>query len=170
MKLLIAMALIAPLLLHNANAEDLYKVGDTGPTGGLVIYSPKEGSAVEAAEYDVASEDSYADKWRSAIKLSWYDAMGRSWALSNKHNWRLPTVKELKALKALEDQGLVTNMKTTWYWTADNAPTTKGSWYSKAFAFLSEEELDGRSNVQSFPAIGGLEMRIRLVRNILYHR
>lgn len=169
-KRLIAATFIAAFLLNNVNADTdtSYEVGDTGPTGGLILSESYMGSPVEAAEFDTASEDSYVTRWQKGVKLSWFDAMGRFWALSETHNWRLPTESEIKTLRRLEvEEGLVTNMEHSMYWTGDNLLNFEGEWKCKAFYFKTEEELNGQSDVVFYPASNSPKVRIRLVRNII---
>jgi len=94
----------------NSYAENKYKVGDIGPSGGYVFY--------DKGEYTDGWRYLEANKRDAQAKMTWDNAKDIGKYCSNAHNWRLPTKTELNLMyENLHKKGLG-GFSWLWYWSS----------------------------------------------------
>lgn len=164
--------ILCSLAFHSVNANELfppsdepdteyqhpYKVGDIGPSGGLVLSVSTFGNVgVEAAPYDMekAGHNYGPNSWSEL--LTWQEATGYLsyyWTHNDHQDWRLPSINELITLHSLQKEGLETNMDEMWYWSSSEFSTTPDNVrHSYIYSFYSDEDMKDDPRKSSLPII-----------------
>jgi hypothetical protein len=88
-------------------AEKVYKIGDTGPAGGIVFYT--EGGGTSGME---ASRLLGSYNWEEALKVA------KSFDGGGKNDWRLPTADELNLVYENVHKAKVADFGKLTYWSS----------------------------------------------------
>ncbi|MDR2500666.1 MAG: DUF1566 domain-containing protein [Treponema sp.] len=87
-----------------------YKIGDTGPGGGMVFYVEGKGGM----EVSISLGN---HTWNDAINVA------KNYRGGGKSDWRLPSLEELNLIYVnLQKAGLV-NFPSGWYWSSSQSST-----------------------------------------------
>ena len=154
-------------LLMAGEIDYKYKVGDTGPNGGFIVYvSAFEGRYVEMESRDVSQDYPFEDSEYGKL-ATWFTGMTMDWDVDNLYTWRLPSLHELEELKYLEDSGTSTKIRELRYWTNENRQDENGTWMATSYSFQKPKDLKGNPRIMTHGAFGNRAMRLRLARNLV---
>lgn len=151
---------------------DKYRVGDKGPSGGLVL-SILGNSGVEAAPFDL--DDYYPE--HPEFELTWVEAkeyLRNHWDHNQHLDWRLPSIAELMRIKDLQDSGLETNMKESLYWSDTTFYNEDDEKSAYIYSFYPDEYPQVDSWVKSRPlfeyrpVFAGYKLSTRPVRRFTW--
>ena len=160
--------------LRPTQLANKYKVGDMGPSGGLVLSVSIFGnSGVEAAPFDL--DDYYTE--HPEFDLTWFEAkehLENHWDHNQHLDWRLPSIDELKRIKDLQYSGLETNMKESLYWSDTTFYNEDGEKAAYIYSFHPEEypQVDSWVNhsprFEYRPVFAGYKLYTRPVRRFTW--